>query len=145
MTMWRYHPLLPIGSESDIVSLGEVMTTLIGLPSFGQSVGVPSLLLKDESHLPTGSFKARGAAVGVSRAKELGLERLAMPTNGNAGAAWSAYAARAALEMLVVMPQDAPEIARKECAASGADLRLVDGLIGDAGEIIERAAADGSW
>lgn len=144
-SMWRYHSLLPVGSEEAVVSLGEVMTPIVSLPRFGSRIGVPGLLVKDESHLPTGSFKARGAAVGVSRARELGLHRIAMPTNGNAGAAWSAYAARAGLDMLVVMPQDAPEISRKECAAAGADLRLVNGLIGDAGAIVGRAAAGGDW
>ncbi|MDL4814192.1 threonine synthase [Actinomadura sp. OS1-43] len=100
--------------------------------------------MKDEGLLPSGSFKARGAAVGVSRAAELGVERFAMPTNGNAGAAWALYGARAGLTATVVMPVDAPEITRRECAASGADLHLVDGLISDAGRIVsELVAASG--
>jgi threonine synthase len=94
------------------------------------------LLLKDEGLVPTGSFKARGAAVGVSKAAELGISRLAMPTNGNAGAAWSVYGARAGLRSTIVMPVDAPEITRRECVVSGADLYLVDGLINDAGAMV---------
>ena len=97
--------------------------------------------MKDESVLPTGAFKARGAAVGVSRARELGVRGIAMPTNGNAGAAWAVYAARAGLGALIVMPVDAPEITRRECVVTGADLYLVDGLIGDAGAIVKRAIA----
>jgi threonine synthase len=103
---------------------------------------VPGLLVKDESALPTSSFKARGAAVGVSRARELGATRLAMPTNGNAGAAWAAYAARAGLHLLVGMPLGAPTITRAECVVTGADLRLVDGLISDAGRLVARALAE---
>ena len=95
--------------------------------------------------IPTGTFKARGAAVGVSRAHELGIGRVAMPTNGNAGAAWSMYAARAGMRALVVMPVDAPEITRRECTAAGAELYLVDGLIGDAGAIVAGAVAGGGW
>ena len=139
-TMWRYHVLLPVQSADAVVSLGEGLTPILDLPHYGRAIGVPNLVAKDEGQLPTGSFKARGASAGVSRARELGIDRIAMPTNGNAGAAWSAYAARAGLEMLVVMPKDAPEMTRKECVAAGADLRLVDGLIGDAGAIVARAA-----
>jgi threonine synthase len=94
------------------------------------------VLIKDDGLLPTGTFKARGAAVGVSRAKELGARRLAMPTNGNAGAAWSAYAARAGLIATIAMPVDAPTITRAETVATGGDLRLVDGLISDAGRLV---------
>jgi len=146
-TLWRYRELLPVRSDEHVVSLGEGMTPLTPLPRLGELVGVPRLSMKDEGLIPTGSFKARGAAVGVSRARELGIERVAMPTNGNAGAAWSAYAARAGMRALVVMPVDAPEITRRECAASGADLYLVDGLIGDAGKIVagEVARGDGGW
>ncbi|HEX7187306.1 MAG TPA: threonine synthase, partial [Actinomycetes bacterium] len=103
--------------------------------------GLDRLLVKDEGLLPTGSFKARGAAVGVSRAKELGATRMAMPTNGNAGAAWATYAARAGLAMTVTMPVDAPSITRVETVATGGDLRLVDGLISDAGRLTAAAVA----
>jgi threonine synthase len=95
--------------------------------------------MKDEGMVPTGSFKARGAAVGVSRARELGVRAIAMPTNGNAGAAWSVYAARAGLGSLIVMPVDAPEITRRECVVSGAELYLVDGLINHAGALVNEA------
>ncbi len=144
-TLWRYHALLPVTSPEHVVTFAEGLTPIYPLPRYGAKLGVPRLLTKDEGGLPTGSFKARGAAVGVSRAKELGVSRIAMPTNGNAGAAWSAYAARAGMETLIVMPQDAPEIARKECAITGAQLHLVDGLIGDAGEIVARAVAADDW
>ena len=117
------------------------MTPLLPAPVLGAELGVPRLLVKDEGLLPTGSFKARGAAAGVSRARELGASALAMPTNGNAGAAWAAYAARAGLPMLVAMPTGAPLITRAECVATGADLRLVDGLISDAGRLIAEGTA----
>ncbi|MEU6747455.1 threonine synthase [Spirillospora sp. NPDC046719] len=142
--LWRYHELLPVGSPEAVVSLGEGMTPLLPVPRYGERIGLPKLLMKDEGLLPSGSFKARGAAVGVSRAAELGVERLAMPTNGNAGAAWALYGARAGLTATVVMPVDAPEITRRECAAAGADLHLVDGLISDAGRVVgELVAASG--
>jgi threonine synthase len=139
--LWRYHELLPVSSDAAVVSLGEGMTPLLPMARYGSRIGLPRLLMKDEGLLPTGSFKARGAAVGVSRAAELGVERLAMPSNGNAGAAWSVYAARAGLAATVVMPLDAPEITRRECAAAAADLRLVDGLIGDAGRVVGELVA----
>src|SRR5919199_950727 len=142
-TLWRYHELLPVRSPGHVVSLGEGMTPLVALERLGAKLGVKRLLMKDEGLIPTGTFKARGAAVGVSRARELGIERVAMPTNGNAGAAWSTYAARAGMRALVVMPVDAPEITRRECAAAGAELYLVDGLIGDAGRIVAGEVADG--
>jgi threonine synthase len=143
--LWRYHELLPVRAERAITTLGEGMTPLLPMARFGERIGLPRLLMKDESLIPTGSFKARGAAVGVSRAAELGVARLAMPTNGNAGAAWSVYGARAGLATTIVMPVDAPEITRRECVAAGADLRLVDGLISDAGRMVGElvAYADG--
>lgn len=138
-TLWRYRELLPIRDPQYVVSLGEGMTPLTPLPRYGSSIGLPKLLMKDEGMIPTGSFKARGAAVGVSRAYELGVTGVAMPTNGNAGAAWATYAARAGLEALIAMPVDAPSITRAECVAAGAQLYLVDGLIGDAGKLINVA------
>ncbi|MDQ4118743.1 MAG: threonine synthase, partial [Actinomycetota bacterium] len=122
-----------------VVSLGEGMTPLLDLPRAGARLGVPGLRMKDEGLFPTGSFKARGAAVGVSRAAELGVRGVAMPTNGNAGAAWAAYAARAGLGALIAMPVDAPEITRRECVVAGAELYLVNGLIGDAGRLVADA------
>jgi threonine synthase len=141
-TLWRYHELLPVGSPSAVVSFGEGMTPLIGMPRLGRELGVPGLLMKDESALPTATFKARGAAVGVSRAAELGAAGVAMPTNGNAGAAWAAFCARAGLPFLVAMPLSAPEITRSECVAAGAESYLVDGLIGDAGRLLAPAVAE---
>src|SRR3954469_5694197 len=143
--LWRYHEVLPVRDPGRVCTLGEGMTPLLPLPSYGAAVGLPRLLMKDEGLLPTGTFKARGAAVGVSRAAELGVRAVAMPTNGNAGAAWSLYAARAGLRALVVMPRDAPDITRRECVAAGAELYLVDGLIGDAGRIVGDAVARGGW
>jgi threonine synthase len=143
--MWRYHELLPVGSAEAVVSLGEGMTPLLELPTLGERIGLPRLLMKDEASLPTGSFKARGAAAGVSRAKELGIGGIAMPTNGNAGAAWAAYAARAGLDAYIVMPKGAPEITRRECVVAGARLELIDGLISDAGKVVAGAVADGDW
>jgi len=144
-SLWRYHPLLPVSAPEAVVTLGEGLTPIVGLPKYGATIGVPRLVVKDEGLLPTGSFKGRGAAVGVSRAQELGITAIAMPTNGNAGAAWATYAARAGMAALIVMPVDAPEITRKECVVTGAQLYLVDGLIGDAGRIVERAVAQDGW
>jgi threonine synthase len=141
--LWRYRELLPVREERHVVTLGEGMTPILPLRSYGSLIGVPKLLVKEEGLLPTGSFKARGAAVGVSRAHELGIERITMPTNGNAGAAWATYAARAGMGSLIVMPQDAPAITRMECALAGARLYVVDGLIGDAGKLAAQAVGDG--
>jgi threonine synthase len=139
--LWRYHELLPVRDSRHVVSLGEGMTPLLALPRLGRALGLPDLRMKDEGLIPTGTFKARGAAVGVSRAAELGVTAIAMPTNGNAGAAWSAYAARAGMRSLVVMPVGAPPVTRAQCAAAGAELYLVDGLIGDAGRLVGDAVA----
>jgi len=144
--LWRYHELLPVSARQHVVTLGEGMTPLLAVPRLGERLGLPRLMIKEEGVLPTGSFKARGAAVGVSRAAELGVTAMAMPTNGNAGAAWAAYAARAGLEMLVAMPFDAPMITRLETIVAGGDLRLVDGLISDAGRLVAETLADRpSW
>ncbi len=137
--LWRYHELLPVRDPAHVVTLGEGMTPLLRLPRHGARIGLPRLLMKDEGLVPTGAFKARGAAVGVSRAAELGVAGIAMPTNGNAGAAWAAYAARAGIGALIAMPVDAPEITRRECVVTGAELYLVDGLIGDAGALVREA------
>lgn len=139
--LWRYHEVLPVRDPARVVTLGEGMTPLLDLPRHGARLGVPRLRMKDEGLVPTGSFKARGAAVGVSRAAELGVTGIAMPTNGNAGAAWAAYAARAGMRALVAMPVDAPVITRRECVVAGAELYLVDGLIGDAGALVKAAVA----
>jgi threonine synthase len=138
--LWRYRELLPVSSTRP-VTLGEGWTPLLPAPRYGASVGVPDLLVKDEGLLPTGSFKARGAAVGVARAAELGVKHIAMPTNGNAGAAWATYAARAGMRATIAMPTGAPVITRQECLTAGADLHLVDGHIGDAGALIRSLLA----
>jgi threonine synthase len=138
-TLWRYHEVLPVRDPANVVTMGEGMTPLLPLRTYGETIGLPKLLMKDEGVIPTGSFKARGAAVGVSRAAELGVKGVAMPTNGNAGAAWAQYAARAGMRSLIAMPVDAPVITRAECAVAGAELYLVDGLIGDAGKLINTA------
>ena len=144
-TLWRYRELLPVKDEKNIVCLGEGMTPLLPLKNLGPQVDMPNLYMKDEGIIPTGTFKARGAAVGVSRAKELGVKVLAMPTNGNAGAAWAAYCAPAGIEAVIVMPEDAPPIPRGQCAIAGASLYLVKGLISDAGKIVAQAVAEHGW
>ena len=140
--LWRYHELLPVSAAGRVVSLGEGMTPLLPMRALGKALGVPGLLMKDESLIPTGTFKARGAAVGVSRAAELGVRGVAMATNGNAGAAWAAYAARAGMRSLIVMPAGAPEITYAECSAAGAEVFLADGVIGDAARIVAAAVPD---
>jgi len=109
---WRYREFLPVTNLENIVELGEVVTSLMTLPRLAKKCGVDSgaILIKDDSRLPTGSFKARGLALAVSMAKELGLKHLAMPTNGNAGAAMAAYASRAGLRTTIFCPDDTPEI-----------------------------------
>jgi threonine synthase len=143
--LWRYRELLPVVKKENIVTMGEGMTPLLRLDRLGERVGLNNLYMKDEGIIPSGSFKARGAAVGVSRAKELGVTTLAMPTNGNAGAAWALYCAKAGIKAVVVMPKDAPVIPRSECAISGASLWLVNGLISDAGKIVAKAIAEHKW
>jgi threonine synthase len=140
-TLWRYAELLPVRDASYRLGFGEGMTPLHRADKLGRELGVPGLLVKDDGVLPTATFKARGAAVGVARAAELGVRRMIMPTNGNAGAAWSAYAALHGLELGVVMPTGAPPITRVECLVTGAAIVLVDGLVSDAGAIVARAVA----
>ena len=143
-SLWRYHELLPVRDPAHVVTLGEGLTPLLPLPTLGKQIGIPDLWMKDESIIPTGSFKARGAAVGISRARELGVTHFAMPTNGNAGAAWALYGARAGLRSTIVMPQAAPAITRLETSLAGARLYLVDGLISDAGRQVAQAVAEQS-
>jgi threonine synthase len=144
-TLWRYEELLPLQQPEQAVSFGEFMTPLVPTPRLAQDLGIAELHVKDEGRLPTGTFKARGAAVGVSRARELGIAHVAMPTNGNAGAAWSAYAARAGMRISIAVPRDAPEIPSREMTVTGADVTLVDGLIGDAGRLIAEGCARNGW
>ncbi len=138
--LWRYRELLPLVDDQHKVTLGEGMTPLLVLDKLSKKLGV-ELYLKDEGIIPSGTFKSRGAAVGISRAKELGVKSLAMPTNGNAGASWAIYSAKADIDAYIVMPVDAPAITRNECAIAGAKLYLVNGLISDAGKIVGRAVA----
>jgi threonine synthase len=140
--LWRYRELLPVADPRHETSLGEGWTPLLRAPAYGAEIGIDELMVKDEGLIPTGSFKARGAAVGVSRARELGVQHVAMPTNGNAGSAWATYAARAGMRATIVMPLGAPSICRRECVAAGADLRLVDGLISDAGRRVAELVAE---
>lgn len=144
-SLWRYHELLPVREAANVITLGEGMTPLLPLATLGQEIGIPRLLLKDEGVIPTGTFKARGATTGVSRAHELGVRVLAMPTNGNAGGAWATYAARAGMRAVILMPEAAPVITRNECAISGASLFLVRGLINDAGAIVGQAVRERGW
>lgn len=132
--LWRYREFLPVRREENIVSLGETLTPLIPLDSFRSGTG--QLWVKDEGRLPTGSFKARGLCVAISMAKELGVKRIALPTNGNAGAAAAAYASRAGIEAYVFCPDDTPEINVREIAAQGAKVWRVNGLINDCGRIV---------
>lgn len=144
-TMWRYRELLPVRSEAGRVSLGEAMTPLLDCPALARELGVRRLWIKDESGLPTGSFKARGMAVAVSMAKVLGATHLAAPTAGNAGGALAAYAARAGLPCTVLMPDDTPLVNRLEAHWYGARAFLVDGLIHQCGAIVREAARRFGW
>src|SRR5262249_19201846 len=143
--LWRYHELLPVGDPGDVVTLGEGMTPLVPLSRLGQRLGLSRLFMKDEGLLPTGSFKARGAAVGGLRAREVCVRTIEMATNGNGGAAWAAYAARAGIAMWIVIPADAPAITTVECVVTGAHVYRVNGLISDAGRIVARAVQERSW
>jgi threonine synthase len=143
--MWRYRELLPVRSASDIVSLGETATPIVALPRTAAACGGSNLLVKDEGRLPTGSFKARGIAMAVAMAKAFGIARIAMPTNGNAGAALAAYASRVGIETVVFCPDDTPEVNVREIAAQGARVYRVNGLIDDCGKIVGEGAAAGHW
>jgi len=143
--LWRYRELLPVCRTADIVSLGEAMTPLVSARRLAERHGAASLIVKDESRLPTGSFKARGLALAVSMAKAFGLRRLAMPTNGNAGAAMAAYAARAGIEAFVFCPADTPEVNVREIAAQGARVWRVNGLIDDCGRIVDGGKESAGW
>ncbi len=144
-TMWRYRELLPVASGAQPVSLDETITPLIGTPRLGSSLGLTNLWIKDESRLPTGSFKSRGLAMAVTMARRFGVRRLAIPTAGNAGGAMAAYAARAGMEAFVFMPKDTPVVNQMECVLAGAHTFLVNGLINDCGAIVRNGAADMGW
>jgi threonine synthase len=139
---WRYRELLPVRRMENIVSLGECMTPIIEAKHV---VKDGSLLIKDEGRLPTGSFKARGLAMAVSMAKELGVTRTAMPTNGNAGAALAAYGAKAGMRVTIFCPDDTPQVNVSEIALQGADVYLVNGLINDCGKLVGDGKAITGW
>ncbi len=143
--LWRYRELLPVRRSSNIVSLGEQETPLIPLPAIANSLGAREILVKDEGRLPTGSFKARGLVMAISMAKELGIKRIAMPTNGNAGAAAAAYATRAGIEAVIFCPDDTPEINVREIAMQGAKVYRVNGLIDDCGKLVAQGAEREGW
>ncbi len=144
-TMWRYRALLPVQDEKSAVNLGEGFTPLLHAARLGDELGLSHLYIKDESLNPTGSFKARGLAVAISRARELGATEVVIPSAGNAAGAMSAYAARAGLGAHVFMPSDVPLPFRLECQALGAEVTLVDGLITDCGREARQGAEQHGW
>lgn len=139
--LWRWRELLPVRRTENVVSLGEIETPLVPIPRAGGA----NVLVKDEGRLPTGSFKARGLVMAVAMAKELGVTRIAMPTNGNAGAALAAYASRVGIETIVFCPEDTPEVNVREIAMQGARVWRVNGLIDDCGAIVAKGATQGRW
>ena len=143
--LWRYRELLPVRRKEDIVSLGEAMTPLLPLPKLAAKLGGGELLVKDEGRLPTGSFKARGLVMAVSMAKALGIKHMAMPTNGNAGAALAAYASHAGIRTTIFCPEDTPEVNVSEIALQGASVYRVNGLIDDCGKIVGEGKAKVGW
>jgi len=143
--LWRYRELLPVRRIEDIVSLGEAVTPIVAMPKLAKMLATTEILVKDESRLPTGSFKARGLAMAVSMAKALGVAHMAMPTNGNAGAALAAYASRAGIKTTVFCPQDTPEVNVREIALQGATVYRVNGLIDDCGKIVTQGQAKVGW
>jgi threonine synthase len=142
-TLWRYRELLPVRRPENVLSLGEAVTPIVSLPRLAQSGG--ELLVKEEGRLPTGSFKARGLVLAVSMAKELGVTAMAMPTNGNAGAAMAAYCARAGIAATVFCPDDTPAVNVREIAMQGAKVYLVDGLIDDCGRLVAEGEKTLGW
>ncbi|MCC2671991.1 MAG: threonine synthase [Armatimonadetes bacterium] len=144
-SLWRYAEFLPIGETTERVSFGEGWTPLLACPRLGAELGLTDLLVKDEGQIATGSFKARGMAVAVTKAKELGATSLAVPSAGNAGGAMAQYGARAGLECHVFMPVDVPQLNRIECVAAGAKTFLVRGLITDCGKIVREGTPSKGW
>jgi len=144
---WRYAPMLPVTKAESRISLGEVMTPLIPLTSSAAMLGGKSgnIIIKDEGRLPTGSFKARGLALAVSMAHEFGLQHLAIPTNGNAGAAMAAYARQAGMRATVLCPSDTPDINIREIQLQGGDTYMVNGLINDCGKIVGEGKEAVGW
>jgi threonine synthase len=143
--LWRYRELLPVRHTRDIVSLGEAMTPVVALPRLAAKLGGGELLVKDEGRLPTGSFKARGLVMAVSMAKAFGITQMAMPTNGNAGAALAAYATRCGIKTTIFCPEDTPEVNVSEIELQGATVYRVNGLIDDCGKIVGAGKAATGW
>ncbi|WP_114857465.1 threonine synthase [Azospirillum brasilense] len=143
--LWRYRELLPVRRVQDIVSLGEAVTPLVALPKLAAKLGAAELLVKDEGRLPTGSFKARGLVMAVSMAKAFGITHMAMPTNGNAGAALAAYATRAGIKTTIFCPEDTPEVNVSEIKLQGATVYRVNGLIDDCGKIVGEGKVKAGW
>jgi threonine synthase len=143
--LWRYRELLPVRKVQDIVSLGEAMTPLVSLPKLAKKLGGAEILVKDEGRLPTGSFKARGLVMAVSMAKALGIKHMAMPTNGNAGAAMAAYASHCGIKTTIFCPEDTPEVNVSEIGLQGAAVYRVNGLIDDCGKIVAEGKAKVGW
>ncbi|MFQ6115214.1 MAG: threonine synthase, partial [bacterium] len=143
--LWRYRELLPVVDDSNIVSLGEGFTPLIPLRNMARKVGIANIWVKDESQIPTGSFKARGLAVAVSKALELGVKQVAIPSAGNAAGALAAYAARAQMECFIFMPKDVPKMNIIESQITGAKVELVDGLISDCGKAVADGRDEMGW
>jgi threonine synthase len=143
-SFWKFIELLPLSSAESIVSLGEPYTPVLRLPQ-GSIEALKNVYIKDDGRLPTGTFKARGMAVAVSKLKEFGVHRIAVPSAGNAAAALAAYGAQAALEVYVFMPKDVPETILKECIYLGAKVYLVNGSINDAGEIVKQFEPKYGW
>jgi threonine synthase len=145
-TLWRYRELLPVRRPENVLSLGEAVTPLIPLPRLAARFAKGGeILVKDEGRLPTGSFKARGLALAVSMAKELGVDTMAMPTNGNAGAAMAAYCSRAGIKTYVFCPDDTPAVNVREIAMQGAAVFLVNGLIDDCGKLVAEGEREVGW
>jgi threonine synthase len=144
-SLWRYRELLPLPGDVEPVTIGEGMTPLLHCPRLGKQLGLTNLFVKDESQLPTGSFKSRGMAAAVSMAKWLGVKRVALPTAGNAGGAAAAYAARAGLECFVFMPHDTPVVNQFEVNLYGAKAFRVNGLINDCGKIVKDGTERMGW
>ena len=144
-SLWRWAELLPIDDLAQRVDLSEGGTPLLRIERLASRLGLHNVWLKDEGRNPTGTFKARGLAVAVTRAQALGVKEFVVPTAGNAGGAASAYAARAGLPIHVYMPKDAPLANVAECRSAGADVQLIDGLINEAGRIAAAAAQEHGW
>lgn len=144
-SLWRYRELLPYPFDQEPITFGEGMSPLLRCERLGKRLGLENLWVKDESQLPTGSFKSRGLALAISMAHHFGIARVAIPTAGNAGGAAASYAARAGIECYVFMPEDTPEINQYECAAAGAKTFLVNGLITDCGKIVREGKEKMGW